>query len=529
MKNPLPFILTLFITTFLHGQNLDVSNIENFLDKKPTSLRIHNEEYDFFSNPINTKAIKGTIRMDSVRFYNVEDDISQFLFVGELFYDSQGRVEKIVWDELDPIFNVREIFEKYEFTYTSTGKIKTKYQFEGLSNQWIKVGGEEYYYNLMDELDSLKIYTYYNGYKIQYNIKFKYDLNGNLIEILQKQWDYHPTTSMTYLKQSFTFNQNNLLITDTLCIDINGYWYAYEAHIRTYNSQNLIESYIPSMRLSDSIWDRYNKLTYSYNQLALVDTMHKFRIDTLGNFYLAFNYIYTYTPSNKPSTAHVYWISNSGQAIPSLKSVLSYSVKDSLIRSEDYEFDTTLQSWKMLVSRGKLLDADENTLINYYCRINFNTGLWDSLILDSSIYNNNISTLTNSFPLIQDIGAPSTEYIDPNSNNLLKERTLFKFGYLSIDTIPREHYTFYYSGIPNTYPNGEQKPMLYIYPNPATDWLTINCSVHDYDLKMFSSNGNLVYQGHNEKHIKLGDFLPGLYLVELSNAKIHITRKIIIQ
>jgi hypothetical protein len=66
-----------------------------------------------------------------------------------------------------------------------------------------------------------------------------------------------------------------------------------------------------------------------------------------------------------------------------------------------------------------------------------------------------------------------------------------------------------------------------VYPNPIVDLLNIN-SKQNFNYKIFDSIGNLVKSGElNDKQIDLGNLLPGIYNIRLTNEFETINRQII--
>ena len=74
-----------------------------------------------------------------------------------------------------------------------------------------------------------------------------------------------------------------------------------------------------------------------------------------------------------------------------------------------------------------------------------------------------------------------------------------------------------------------------IYPNPSSGLINIKCYSNLASIKIYNLLGEIVYTSnklsikiHDPYIINLSEFPPGIYLVNLSNDKISITKKIII-
>ncbi|RUA24683.1 MAG: hypothetical protein DSY76_07520, partial [Bacteroidetes bacterium] len=245
----------------------------------------------------DTRTLKGNIVLDSVRYYYPVDYLTTFLYMGVMHYDNFGSWDRIIWYELDTLYNYRVPSLKTEYNYTSTGKLSSTYTYNyGGSTSggvWTKVEGDEYYYDQNDSIVQRKIYTYDNGYKLEYDMNYQYDSLGNLFEIKEQYWNYSYPYKNYYIKKEAKYNQNNQILCDTLFQMINLDWYAIEAENRTYDSMNKLKTVIPSVRLSDSSWYQWNMLEYSINQANLVDTIFKFRKNNTGGWYLAQKFFYS--------------------------------------------------------------------------------------------------------------------------------------------------------------------------------------------------------------------------------------------
>ena len=57
-----------------------------------------------------------------------------------------------------------------------------------------------------------------------------------------------------------------------------------------------------------------------------------------------------------------------------------------------------------------------------------------------------------------------------------------------------------------------------IYPNPARDLLHIDVSeIPNYEVNLYSAEGKLLLQTTNQSSIQVGNFVEGLYLVQVKD------------
>jgi uncharacterized protein YlaN (UPF0358 family) len=62
--------------------------------------------------------------------------------------------------------------------------------------------------------------------------------------------------------------------------------------------------------------------------------------------------------------------------------------------------------------------------------------------------------------------------------------------------------------------SGKVKPVLNVYPNPATDWLYLNGDKAFHSVKIVDINSRIVYSGNNESEINISRLAKGFYLLQ---------------
>jgi len=534
-RNSLLFLIML-VAHAMFGQiylNIDNTPLDSCKGcfVKPTTPSNSQFLPSFYSN---AKIKKGNIVLDSVRYYYPVDQLTTFLYMGVMHYDSYGRRDSIIWYELDTLYNYRAPSEKIEYNYSFSGKLSSRYTYGYAGSTsggvWIKTKGDEYYYDQNDSIIQRKIYTYDSGYRIQYDLNYQYDSFGNLSEIKEQYWNYSHPTNNYFVKKVANYNQNNLLINDTLYQMLNANWFGLNAEVLTYNSLNKLERLIYSIRQADSSWYEFNKLEYSINQVNLMDTVFKFRQNTFGSWYLAQKFFYSYTPTNKISSYKAVDVIAGVPDLPFFKQDRFYTIQDNLFKINQYKYDTITQSWIIDKKWGAVYDSSGNVVYDYNCYVNFYTGLWDSIVNEKSFFDESIDASGSDFPIFQNPSMVITEYVNPNSNNLLMERMLYKKGTFDDSIVMRGHMTFYYSGIPSGFSEFSEESLYKIYPNPARTYVTVCIPDSEIEarLNLYDISGRLVnsYFIKNKQRISVEGLSSGIYLYTITTDNKFYTGKL---
>ncbi len=525
------FAHTMFGQIYLNIDEMPLDSCKSCFVKPSTQS---NSQFlpSFYSD---ARTAKGSIILDSVKYYYPVDYLTTLLYMGVMHYNNYGSRDSIIWYDLDPLYNYRSPSEKIEYNYSSSGKLSSRYTYGYAGSTsggvWIKAKGDEYYYDQNDSIIQRKIYTYDSGYRLKYNMNYQYDSLGNLFEIKEQYWNYSHPIDNYYIKKEATYNQNNQILCDTLFQMTNSGWYATEAENRTYDSLNKLKTVTPSIILADSSWYQWNMLEYSINQANLVDTILKFRKSNLGGWYLAQKFFYSYTPTNNLSSAKAVDVIAGVPDLPYFKQDRFYTIQD-LSKINEYKYDTITQSWIIDKIWEAVYDSLGNVIYDYNCYVNFYTGLWDSIVNEKSFFNESINASGSDFPFFQNPSMVITEYVNPNSNNLLMERMLYKKGTFDDSIVMRGHMTFYYSGIPSGFSEFSEESSYKIYPNPASTQVTVSIPGFEKEgnLILYDISGRLVrsYLIKNRQTLSVEGLSNGIYLYSIITNNKYFTGKLCI-
>ncbi len=495
------------------------NNIDNsYLDQVQESI------YPKIQNATQTK---GDITLDSITYtYEVDDYIS--LYVGSISYTAENRLNNIKWDE---VYNgVKEKYKTTEYTYTATGKIATKYTYS-YTFQWVKTDGEEFFYDQNDSLIVYKKYDYFSddGYKIWIELKYNYDSFGNLTEEHREHWGYGMYPSYSHYKEVYSYNQNNLLETDSTFYLNDTIWNGSKAETMTY--QNQVETHIYSYYTNGG-WSELDKHINNYNQMNLIDSSYSYDKTDQGAWKLGVKYYNNYNLSGKILSNKYIQIKDDGSELPISKYNFLYTSNNALYETKYYKYDTLSNMWILNGVNGSILDSNENALLKYNIASDYSTGILDSVVSQVSIYDYNINTKYTLFPLI-DNPIYSGEYINANANNLIEK--IVDYGSSRVFDI-ENHYVFHYSGIPAGYQELSNDNTSNLYPNPANDHITIELEkrIDNCEINIYNVLGQIIMQekldGNMKYSFDISSFNSGVYFYAIvSKGKVLDSNKFIKQ
>jgi len=339
--------------------------------------------------------------------------------------------------------------------------------------------------------------------------------------VYDEQLDFTYSSNFTYYKKKYSYNQNNLLENDTSFEIINNTPYALFARARTYDSQNRMKTYIYSYFSSNDGWVELSKQLYILNQMNLVDTANYYQKNNQGNWHLNNKRCFDYTASGKVSKSTNLEVINGDSLLPLLKQYNFFTSHDIMYKLKQYKYDTLSQSWKIDRIAADVLDSAENVLYHYNCRYDLQSGNWDSIVNESSVYDLNVNTTNSIFPIIQDPPLYNYDFINANSYNLLKERTIYEKSFFTGSVEVIGHLRFFYSGIPSSYSDLSKESSYKLYPNPAVDQITLEFEkpINNCEIIIYNTFGQKILQkqldGNTSCNINILELKPGIYFYSI--------------
>jgi len=159
---------------------------------------------------------------------------------------------------------------------------------------------------------------------------------------------------------------------------------------------------------------------------------------------------------------------------------------------------------------------------------------WYSLRKDILSHKNIMGLLQTNYDLLKSNGAYQREELawkefslyEPHLDYIsgwLKKRLVFVDNEFNKSCVPPEGFSF-----------DDPKPRIELYPNPATENLTVKIAAGalPFEMNIFNPSGYLLYTGQvrsKEHSFQLPPLKPGLYFVVIRNAAFTETQKLIIR
>ncbi len=75
----------------------------------------------------------------------------------------------------------------------------------------------------------------------------------------------------------------------------------------------------------------------------------------------------------------------------------------------------------------------------------------------------------------------------------------------------------------------KSESLISIYPNPTSENIFIETELSDFEVEILDVYGHLIYEGANEKRIKMGHFDDGIYFLRVYSEEGIVSKKIILQ
>ncbi len=384
-------------------------------------------------------------------------------------YDSLERVTKQTHYSYD--YNNGNLFlsSKDTFSYNPDNSLNTKLVFIWNNNtsSWDTSSREMYFYTDINKHLDTMLYQYYsNGWINSYMRVFVYDSNDQL--------------KLNDLYLSWDQNINN--------------WVVYSQKIYTYNANNQLVSIV-----SQSLDYNTNQLLNYYKQL--------FYYDNQGVNIAETSYMW--------DTSLVDWVASD--------SIFHYVNNGILIADTSWSFNTNTQQW-------------EYDMLNDYV---YSNNLLTGLIIKVWSPNDNNWIDIYKYELVKNPSATLANTITPEENlnqmvgYVIDTLKVFQYdnnnsvwGLVSMDIY---NYTTYTETVVTNIDN-PQPGTLEIYPNPASDYVTLANSQPGDLVIIFDAQGKMVKSAKMfEKQLYLGNLPTGVYTLKLIGQNRVMTSKLIKQ
>jgi len=360
-----------------------------------------------------------------------------------------------------------------------------------------------------------------------YRDYYSYDDAGNMTERIN--WMLFGGTMQKSQKYSYSYTNNNL----TEEIRYNWWtnsWTNYKKINSTYNSANYITESIES-EWQNNAWKSIlkNNFTYDANN-NLVEEIEIYWNDSLSN-----------------------WL-NMG------KIENTFDANNNLTLSIVYGYNSTTNEWVNYWKYEYTYDANNNLTLSIWYSAQYGTSTWNNYRKEEFIYNtNNKITEKNTYNWSSNTWTNSYKYIfeyDANENLIHRNETIWSSGtwvnlwnyswtydsnnnlieYYSSNWVAKgwtdfEKITYYTSLHEVTNVSGIVSNLT-VYPNPATNTLTINNIKENATISIFNLSGAIVFTKKitaTTATIDLSSFRSGIYILKIEENSGTTIQKIVKQ
>jgi hypothetical protein len=373
---------------------------------------------------------------------------------------------------------------KYFYDYDSNGNClsETGYEWNDNSGQWEYYDKTEWAYDTNDNLIQSVVYVgFQNQWYTDYKDEFTYDSFNNKISDVWfvfwgMQWD-------TIGKYEFTYNVNMQLVSLTTYLwDIN------------------------------QIFEPYYKSEFTYNANSQMSEVLFYDWDTaLNQWELTGKFEFSYTINNLTNMTNFSWYQISGTWVFISKADYYYDTNNNLISEESSQWSGN--QWIYSNKTEYTNDASGNvTQKNIFF---FDMGQWINSIKEEFVVN-------SAYPL-SELHVPVWYFEGYLGDGLFWTAmvTNWKYSYWNNNQWnPGHEYDFYFSDL-ITFINEKELPFHKIYPNPATDKITITDHKKSGLIEIIDVNGKLIkeqYLPENKAEIDISQFPQGIYFLRMDNS-----------
>lgn len=290
-----------------------------------------------------------------------------------------------------------------------------------------------------------------------------YDVNGNLTQYFNYYWDDTSSKWVNRFKGEYTYDANGNRTQMILYIwdESNSQWVSFFKGVYTYNTNGII------MHRITYTWDKFDSQWLIYSK-------EEYTCDANGN--------------TTQIIGHDWDIATSQWVVES-KEEYSCDANGNTTQIITFGWDKTSNQWVESSKHEYTYNASENQT-KYICYI------W--------------SKTTSQW-----VEPWSIEYTYDASGNLTQE-IRYNGNQYNEDFTSKKIYN--YSVINTSLPNNSQTPIINLYPNPVTDYLTINCDNYSQvTFELFDLQGSKLMSQvvNNSETINMSELNSGIYVYQL--------------
>lgn len=331
-----------------------------------------------------------------------------------------------------------------------------------------------------------------DAYQMHSLVEYINDSTGNVLQKTTSQWDYTSSAYKYTQKDDYVFSEegNNTLWTQWI-------W-----------------------KTETDDWALSMKINYQYDENGFLVYRDRFNQDHDLKVWVADwknNYVNN-ADGNITLKTSMLWDTTSSDWINNYQNHIDYNDQKQQSYIDLYNWDTRLQEWVGSTKEIETYDNSGNYLM--HTKQNYDTinNQWmdefsDEYRYDLSIEFSAIAYPPNSWPF----GHLSNLYYFKQYSNAMLQKV---YSELKNDQIEiTEIYTFYYSKNALLASNKINQSNIRIFPNPATEALTIEFNENIESLVIYNMLGETVFmesnlENSNTVKVNVANFNKGLYLIQ---------------
>ena len=334
-----------------------------------------------------------------------------------------------------------------------------------------------------------------------------YDASQRIILRSNSSWSDTQNKWLNEGRSNITYQSNTIERIYENWDKNTGVWNKTLKEVQTENSNNQIVQQINySWNAQSSTWTENSKIVFSYNVNNDIDTVITYSWNTMWEN--DYKEVYLFNSNNNNTKTIIYrWVNNTWQYFEKTNSKFDSNNMFTSVVSEDYVSSNS--SWEYSDSTFYSNQGDD---IDYYEGYDWDGTAWEKSEKDDLTHNTSYSFSDLLLPI---------EYQEDDEIYLYFTHMLTKLVIYEGDAgnwVPDMDADFFYSNITiNSLENNKQESIS-IYPNPATDFITIaNKSNKLLNMYIFDISGKKIMQQSfsSSKKIDISKLESGVYFIQL--------------
>lgn len=254
-----------------------------------------------------------------------------------------------------------------------------RYTFDDMSQAWELTSKVEYQYDANNYQQIKKEYNWDSGTSSYVNNDQDYYVysDGLLMQQIDQNWSGTAWVNSDKDEYTFDSNRNNTAHYDYNWDGVNSLWENNDRFLYTFSGNYMIERTYDIWNTATSIWDGYNRTSYTYNIAGQLVT-EKYESCSGGIYTNNYRNTYTYDSNGNRTLALVEdWIGATSSWENSSRRVYIYNSNDDNTKNTLQDWNGS--AWDNVSQNEYFFDANFNRLLELRSAWNTTTFVWDSV------------------------------------------------------------------------------------------------------------------------------------------------------